>query len=93
MPRSFQSSPSRVATVERLCEFDPASGSVMAKAMSMRPSASSGSQRDFCSSFPKRPMMLAQIAGDTTSRSSGHPAAASSSHTMARSEIPPPPPP
>jgi hypothetical protein len=82
-----------VATVEILCELDPASGSVMAKAMSMRPSASWGSHRSFCSSVPKRAMMLAQMAGDTTRSNRGHPAAASSSHTMARSEIPPPPPP
>ncbi len=75
------------------CEFDPASGSVIAKAIVVDPSASPGSQRCFCSSVPNRVITVPQIDGDTTIISSGQPAAPSSSSTIDRSAIPPPPPP
>ena len=92
-PLRTQPSPSRVAVVEIRCELEPASGSVIAKAIVSSPVASPGSQRRRCSSVPLRAMTVAQIAGETTSSSSGQPAAASSSHTMASSVIPRPPPP
>ena len=76
-----------------LCEFSPASGSVIANAIVIEPSAIPGSHRCFCSSVPLWAMMVAQMAGETTSSSSGAPAAASSSHTMASSVMPAPPPP
>ena len=76
-----------------LCEFEPASGSVMAKANLVVPAAIAGRNRCFCSSVPVWAMMVAQMAGDTTSSSRGEPAAASSSHTMASSVMPAPPPP
>ena len=76
-----------------LCELVPASGSVIANAIVPVPSAMPGSQRCFCSSVPKRLMIVPQIAGLTTISSSGQPCAASSSHTAARSPMPPPPPP
>ena len=75
------------------CEFDPASGSVMAKAIFDSPLAIDGSQRSFCSSVPNVAMSVAQIAGDTSISNIGHPAAATSSHTMVSSVIPIPPPP
>ncbi len=92
-PDSSQSSPSRRATVEIRCELEPASGSVMPKAIRRVPSARPGSQCRFCGSVPKRAMTVPQIAGETISSSNGHPAAPSSSSTMARSVMPPPPPP
>jgi hypothetical protein len=76
-----------------LCEFDPASGSVMEKANVEVPSAKPGNQACFCSSLPYCAMIVPTIAGDTTMSSSGLPAAASSSHTAARSPMSPPPPP
>ncbi len=51
-PVSSQSSPSRRATVEIRWELDPASGSVMPKAIRRLPSARPGSQCRFCSSVP-----------------------------------------
>jgi hypothetical protein len=75
------------------CEFDPASGSVIANAMIEEPSARPGSQRCFCSSVPNRAITVPQIAGETTIISSPHPAAPSSSQTRESSTIPPPPPP
>ena len=92
-PLSTQSLPSRRAVVVMLCEFEPASGSVMPKAMMIEPSAIPGSQRCFCSSVPKRPMIVPLIAGDTTIISSPHPAALSSSPTIDSSYMPAPPPP
>ena len=74
-------------------ELEPASGSVIAKAIFSSPEAMPGSQRRRCSSVPDRAMTLAQMAGETTSSSSGQPAAASSSHTMDSSRMPRPPPP
>ena len=62
-----------------LWEFEPASGSVMPNAMMVSPSAMPGSQRCFCSSVPKRLMIVPQIAGDTTIISRPQPAALSSS--------------
>ena len=59
-------SPSLVAVSERLWELDPASGSVMAKAILSSPVANRGSHRCFCSSVPNLAMMVAQMAGDTT---------------------------
>ena len=82
-----------VAVSERLWELEPASGSVMAKAILSSPVAKRGSHRCFWASVPKRAMMVAQMAGDTTMTSRGQPAAASSSWTAASSVIPPPPPP
>ena len=92
-PFSTQVSPSRVATVVSLCEFEPASGSVMPNAMIDEPLASPGSQRCFCSSVPNLAMTVPQMAGETTISSSAQPAAASSSSTMASSYMPAPPPP
>lgn len=86
-------SPSRVAVVVIWWELEPASASVMPKAIRCEPSAMPGSQRCFCSSVPQRLMIEPQIAGETTIISSGAPAAADSSRTAARSAMPPPPPP
>jgi hypothetical protein len=79
--------------VDKLCEFVPASGSVIAKATFVVPAAMPRSQRSFCASVPWRARMLPAIAGDTTIRSSDLPAAAISSPTAARPDIPSPPPP
>ena len=81
LPDSSQSAPSRRAVVVSLCEFDPASDSVIANAMIIEPSAMPGSQRSFCASVPKRVMIVPQMAGETTIISSVHPAADSSSST------------
>ncbi len=87
-------SPSRVAVVAILWLLEPASGSVMANAIFSSPEPKRGSHDSFCcSSEPKWAMMVAQMAGDTTSSSRGQPLAASSSRTMASSAIPIPPPP
>jgi hypothetical protein len=75
------------------CELDPASGSVMANAMVIEPSAIPGTQRFFCSSVPNLAMMVPLIAGETTIISSGQPAAESSSITSDNSYMPAPPPP
>jgi hypothetical protein len=75
------------------CEFDPASDSVMAKAMISDPSARPGSQRSFWESVPYFAMTVPQIAGDTTIISRPQPAVPSSSSTIASSYMPPPPPP
>ena len=92
-PDSDQPSGVRRAVVVMLCEFEPASGSVIAKAIVIEPSAIPGSHRCFCPSVPNRLITVPQIDGDTTSISSGQPAAPSSSSTIDRSPIPPPPPP
>lgn len=76
-----------------LCELEPASGSVIAKAILKLPSAIAGSQLFFWASVPYRAMMVALIAGDTTINSSGQPAAESSSKTSPSSYMPAPPPP
>ena len=92
-PDSTHSSPSRRGAVLISCEFEPASGSVIANAMVSDPSARPGSQRCFCSSVPNLPITVPQIAGETTIISSGQPAAPSSSSTIDSSTMPPPPPP
>ena len=76
-----------------MCEFVPASGSVIAKAIFVVPAAIPRSQRSFCWSVPWRARMLPTIAGDTTIRSSDLPAAAISSPTVASPLMPSPPPP
>ena len=81
-----------VAFVERLCEFVPASGSVIANAILRSPRPIPRSQCSFCSRLPCRASTLPAIAGETTSRSKGVPARASSSPTAASSVIPRPPP-
>ena len=93
VPVSTHSSPSRRAVVEIRWEFEPASGSVMAKAILSRPEASGGSHVDRWCSVPYRDSNVPQMAGETSIMSSGQPAAATSSHTMASSEMPMPPPP
>lgn len=65
-PVRIQSSPSRRAVVVMRWELDPASGSVMPKAMVRLPSARPGSQACFWSSVPKRAMTVPQMAGETT---------------------------
>ena len=92
-PLRTMSGPSSVSVVVIWCEFEPASGSVIAKAIFSSPEAIPGSQRRRCSSVPERAMTLPQIAGETTSSSSGQPAAASSSQTIDSSRMPRPPPP
>ena len=92
-PDSRQPSPSRVATVSSLWEFDPASGSVMANTILRSPEAIAGSQRSRWAGVPKRASRVPQMAGDTISSISGQPWAASSSVTMASSRMPMPPPP
>src|ERR1700686_1097970 len=84
-------SPSRVAVVEMLWEFEPASGSVMANAIFNSAVAKRGSHSRFCSSEPNLAMMVAQMAGETTSKRRGQPLAPSCSRTMANSLIPMPP--
>ncbi|MCZ7526660.1 MAG: hypothetical protein M5U14_09955 [Acidimicrobiia bacterium] len=51
-PRITQSSPSRVARVDRWPRSDPASGSESPIATRRRPAAISGSSSFFCSSVP-----------------------------------------
>ena len=75
------------------CEFEPASGSVIAKAIVSVPSAIPGSQRLFCSSVPNFAMIVPLMAGETTIISSDEPPAANSSITRLSSYIPAPPPP
>ena len=75
------------------CEFEPASGSVIANDIFTEPSANRGSQRSRCSAVPDKAITLAAMAGETTMSSRGHPAAAISSATIASSTIPAPPPP
>ena len=84
---------SRRAAVERLCEFEPASGSVIANATFVVPAAMPRSQRSFCSGVPCLARMLPTIAGETTIRSSEQPAAEISSPTAASADMPSPPPP
>ena len=93
VPRSTYVPFARRAEVEMLCELEPASGSVMANATLVVPAAMPGSQRSRCSSVPCLVTMLPTIAGDTTIRSSEHPAAEISSPTAARAHMPSPPPP
>ena len=79
--------------MERLCEFVPASGSVIAKATFVVPAAIPRSQTSFCSSLPCRVRIEPTIAGETTISSSDLPAAEISSPTAARPDMPSPPPP
>ena len=92
-PDRIQSLPSRRAVVVIRCELDPASGSVIAKAIVIEPSAMPGIQRLFCSSVPNLPMIVPLMAGETTIISSAHPCAAISSMTSDSSYMPAPPPP
>ncbi|CAO0835722.1 hypothetical protein SMICM17S_06935 [Streptomyces microflavus] len=92
-PVSSQSVPSRRAVVVIRWELEPASGSVIPKAMVRVPSARPGSHFCFCSSVPKRAMTVPQIAGETIIMRRGEPAAPNSSSTMESSAMPPPPPP
>ncbi len=75
------------------CELEPASGSVIANAIVIVPSAIPGSQRCFCSSVPNLLMIVPLMAGDTTIISSAQPVAAISSITRESSYMPAPPPP
>ena len=52
VPLMTHSSPSRRAVVEIRWEFEPASGSVMAKAIFSSPEASRGNHRERCWSVP-----------------------------------------
>ena len=72
--------------------FEPASGSVIANTIFV-PVTIGRSQRSRCSAVPKCLMSSAQIAGETRISRSGQPTAASSSHTIASSDMPAPPPP
>ena len=78
-------SPSRVAVVASRWVFEPASGSVMAKAIFVVPVARPGSHRFFSWSLPNRARMVPQIAGETIMRKSGQPRAVISSRTSASS--------
>jgi hypothetical protein len=73
--------------------LEPASGSVMPKAIRRLPSARAGSHSRFWASVPKRAMTVPQIAGETIIMSRGLPAAPISSRTRESSVMPPPPPP
>ena len=86
-------SPSRVAVVDRLWELVPASGSVIANATFVVPAAMGGSHSSRWASVPWRVMIEPTIAGETTIRSSEHPAAEISSPTAWRACMPSPPPP
>ena len=66
-------SPSRRSDVESLCEFDPASASVIANANLVVPAAMPRSQRSFCSGVACLARMLPTIAGETTIRSNEQP--------------------
>ena len=92
-PLRIQSLPSRRAVVVMRCEFEPASGSVIANAMVVEPSAIPGSHRFFCSSVPNLLMIVPLIAGETTINNSGQPLADISSITTDSSYMPAPPPP
>lgn len=74
MPRNTHSPPSRVAVVAMSYQLEPASGSVIANAITISPLAIPGSQRCFCSSAPNASMIVPQIAGDTTVINNGQPA-------------------
>ena len=76
-----------------LCEFVPASGSVIANATLVVPAAIGRTNRSFCSSVPCLAMIEPTIAGDTTINRSGVPLAASSSPTANSPDMPIPPPP
>ena len=84
--------PSGFSDVDRLCEFVPASGSVMANAILVVPRPMPRSQRSFCSSLPWRVRMLPAMAGETTISSSEQPAAEISSPTIDSAAMPSPPP-
>jgi hypothetical protein len=73
--------------------LEPASGSVMAKTIFVRPLARPGSHSLRCSSVPCSQITSAEIAALTTRSSNGAPFAAISSHTIVSSASPPPPPP
>ena len=81
-PLRIQSLPSRRAVVVMRCEFEPASGSVIANAIVIEPSAIPGSHRFFWSSVPNLAMIVPLMAGETTISSSGQPPADISSITM-----------
>ena len=73
--------------------LEPASGSVIANAMVIEPSAMPGIHRFFCSSVPNLEMIVPLMAGETTISSRAQPAADISSMTSDNSYIPAPPPP
>ena len=75
-----------------LCEFEPASGSVMANATLVVPAAMPRSHCSFWSGVPCLVRMLPTIAGETTISSSEQPDAAISSPTIASADMPSPPP-
>ncbi len=80
--------------MRRLCEFVPASGSVMAKATFVVPAAIPRSQRSCCSGVPCSERIVPAMAGETTSMSVVIPIdAAISSATSVRPDMPIPPPP
>ena len=83
----------RTAAVEIWCEFEPASGSVIANATRVVPAAIPGSHVSRCSSVPWRTRIEPTIAGETTMSSSEQPAALISSATAASALMPSPPPP
>lgn len=76
-----------------LCEFEPASGSVIAKATRVVPAAMPGSHCSLCSSRPWRTRIDPTMAGETTISSSVLPLLEISSATIASALIPMPPPP
>jgi hypothetical protein len=82
----------RTQPVEMLCEFEPASGSVIANATLIVPWPMPRSQRSFWSGVPWRTRMLPTMAGETTISSSPVPAAVISSPTAASALMPSPPP-
>ncbi|CQD16015.1 hypothetical protein BN970_03386 [Mycolicibacterium conceptionense] len=92
-PLRIQSLPSLRAVVVMRWLLDPASGSVIAKAMVIDPSAMPGIQRFFCSSVPNLEMIVPLIAGETTIINRAAPEDAISSITSDSSYMPAPPPP
>ena len=70
--------------------LEPASGSVIAKAKLRRPLPMPRSQRSFCASLPCRVKIVPAIPGETSSGSSGQPAALISSSTTRQLEEPEP---
>ena len=61
-PFRIQSPPSFFAVVRMLAGSEPESGSVSPKQPTLRPAASSGSHRSFCSSLPH--FQIANIASE-----------------------------
>src|SRR5690349_10734563 len=93
VPLMRHPSPDGCAVVVTMWLFEPASGSVIAKAIFSEPSAIPGSHCDFISWLPCLSRIEPQIAGEMTLISSGQPWVAVSSMMTARSVMVPPPPP